>query len=319
MVFEDEGSFVRQMMVRVMGREGGIDDAVYLSVFLDSTKNPKFNCPSKARVIYGGREHVSDSDEKVLEAAIEAIGRIISREAEKPGSALVNGDLGERLAGCALLDGSEKVRETAAEILWNHSDKTAILMLMKEFSDAEASGNLYISTRAEDAVKKAADAMGKARVRGTALGPLIDAASEDGKPGTVASDVLVRLAKMEKEVVAWIKKKKAATNVGNDLGEGEKARKVRRLAALIDRIGLVSESAELPPPPQLNAGPDVKPTRNMRPIAAPKKEDDELIHVPGDPIGNWWRRVKYRRQQKKMEQGEAPEKRMTTEGTKRKR
>ncbi len=314
MVFEQVGSFARQMMVRVVGESGNLDDANYLSVLLDSSERPNFRYPFKKDGAYGGRAHSCDSDEKVREAAIDSIGRILLRGAEIKSAAPVNGKLGRAVLVCALLDGSERIRGAASEILWNYADKAVLLMLLKEFSDAEKSGNLHIYARAEDAVKRAAEAMGKARVRGTALSPLIDFAVEDGKAGMVCSDLVVRLAGMEAEAVNWLVKKRAAIGTGNGSGEEEKGRRVRRLTSLIDRIGLVSGEDGKPLPRQLKEAPGEKPTRNMRIMTVLAEKGEAPLHVPGDWIGNWFRRRAHKKERQTMERMRAQERAGRAEG-----
>ncbi len=290
LVFEQVGSFARQMMVRVIGNAGGIEDAVYLSLLLDSTERPKFDYPFKNFMIYGGRAYALDSDEKVREAAIEAIGRIISKGAGEKGSAPVNGGLGKTILRCALLDDSEKVRGTATEILWNCADKAVILTLLKELSDAEANGNLPIYARAEEAVKKAAEAMKKARVRGTAVKPLIGTALGDGNSARVASDVVVRLAGMENEVLDWLEKERAAAEMNPNLEGEEKSRKIRRLTALITRIGIASEPEELPLPKKF-VGKNLDDTRKAKNLRAKGEKDEAPIRVPAGPVTEFCRRI----------------------------
>jgi hypothetical protein len=301
MVREEEGSFVRQMLIRVMGREGGFDQAEYLSLFLDSTGKPHFNCVSRVRIVYGDREHIFDSDEKVREAAVEAIGKILSKAIMQRGVSPLGGSFGNAIVKCALLDHSAKVRAVAAELIWKHADKDVISELLKEFSGAEADGNPLVYAYAEDALKMAVEVMGNARVRGTAVGPLMCAALENGKAADLAFEIIVRLAGMDKEVLDLAKTKRKSVIADKELTGEEKARKLRRINTIIDRIKLVCRAEEeLPVPPQLKGGPDVKPTRNMRPVPMARGEDDEFIPVPGDPIGNFFRRRKHVKEQERL-------------------
>jgi hypothetical protein len=306
---EDERSFVRQMLIRVMGREGGFDQAEYLSLFLDSAGKPYFECPSRVRIVYGDKEHIFDSDERVREAAIEAIGKIFSKAVMQKGVSPLDGRFGSAIVKCALLDHSAKVRAVAAELIWKHADKDVISELLKEFSGAEADGNPLVYACDEDALKMAVEVMGNARVRGTAVGPLMCAALENGKAADLAFEVVVRLAEMDKEVLDLAKTKRKSIIADKEITGEEKARKLRRINSLIDRIKIVCRvEEELPVPRQMKEIPGVKPTRNMRPVPAARREDDELIHVPGDPIGNWIRRRRHRKAQELLKkEREAPQ------------
>ncbi|MEM4272438.1 MAG: hypothetical protein QXH30_02515 [Candidatus Bilamarchaeaceae archaeon] len=291
MAFEDLGSFARQMMVRVMGREGNLDDAEYISILLNSTHMQRFNYPTKRFSQYGRRQHSADADESVREAAIWAIAQVASRASSRGGNPPVQGGLGIALVGCALLDNSERIRSAAAEIVWNYADKATISLLLKQLSDAEKEGNEAIFIRAEEAVKRAAEAMGKARVRGTVLGPLLNTALMEGRAAAVAAALLAQLAGIEREVLDYVERKKLAMERSAEASGKWKKEEARKIADLIGRMREAGQGKEKLPLPRQLKGPPLPKQEGIRNAAPSSPEDGEPPRIPKGPVIEFFRRI----------------------------
>lgn len=296
LMFEKVGSFARQMMVRVVGKAGDLQDAVYLSLLLDSSQKPKFDYPFKEVIEYAKNAYFADSDWKVREAAVEAIGNILSRiPIEMKGYSPAGEELGRTLVKCALLDPSERARCKAAELVWNYGDENAISSLLLTLSKSELGADVAIFSRAEVAVLKAIEAMKAKRVRGTALHALVNEAVKEGKAGRITSDVVVELCRHDEGALGWLKLERAKVERGENgaLGEEEREEKCRRIKELIVRVGAVGsyEKKEIPRTfREMEREKDsTRKGKNLKPAA----EEDEIV-IPRGPVVEFFRRLRDR-------------------------
>lgn len=315
LIREDNRPFLRRMLIRVLGMEGGFDQAQFLSLFLDSSEKPNFNYPSRMSIIYGGKEHVFDGEEKVREDAIGAIMKILSKSEVAPGVSPLGPTFGDAVVKCALFDHSQKIREIASEMIWRYGDGDRVSRVLEGFMRAEMEGNLHVYANAEEAVKMAPRVMANTRVRKTAVVPLIRPSLEDGKAAALISNTVVRIAGMESRTLRLALTERENIGLDRGLSDDDKARKTERINALIERMRLACKKEdEVPVPKKMKEAPEVKPTRNMRPLPVPAEKDEGPVYLPGDRFGNWWRERKYRKAQKAAAKAAELEKKLLVRG-----
>ena len=305
MTTESVGSYMRQILLRVIAEGGAREDAEYLGLLLSSGHLPKFSYPFKEKFEFEGDFLYADKDEKVRMTTATTIENIFSRKAGS-GEGFICSSLGRTLINSTMFDPSESVRQLAAIAIAKHGDRATLTNLCLKIRDAERVKKEGLFRRGAEAVKTICWVLGKVRVRGTALYGLTALAISGGRAGKVGQEAIVCLGKSNSDVISWLEKEQLKIHRSHDreTSPEEKERRNAVLDEIINEIGpLPSKKGrkqrkkitygeeikpeELMQPPKQMKGkrkPQLKPTNPMRPVSSSRKPKRRRADLEDEPV-----------------------------------
>jgi hypothetical protein len=302
LALQADGAFVRKIMLKVLAQSGGIEQAKELSILICSPESAKGKHLFREKFIFSGKEYYADPAEEIRIGALDAIDGILSKS-NGVGSAPADGELGAALVNCALLDPSEKARRKAAALIGKSADRATVIFFMNELHEAEIQNNSGLSSTAKGAFLEMMLTMQKTRVRGSVLFPLIALAECGGNAGRLAFDHAIELGKKDIEVHKQIAREISKSESGG----GKDSKTLRVMRAIVKGIAS-TEKVELPPLKDDDKTSNFKKGKR-REMANPIAEEDKegYVHLPGDPIGNFFRRRAYAKEQKTKAAAQKPQ------------